>query len=99
MAGAAAMRSAFAPHFGHFLISEAVTFSIFSNRWPHLTHLYSYSGTFATLVSFARNLTKSYHVLQHRRIALLPYGCAHCAKLHCDVDFYVCTVMISAQAD
>ena len=38
------MRPARAPHFGHFLVSEADTLSIFSKRWPHFTHLYSYSG-------------------------------------------------------
>jgi len=38
------MRSARAPHFGHFFVSEAPKLSIFSKRWPHFTHLYSYNG-------------------------------------------------------
>jgi hypothetical protein len=37
-------RGALAPHLGHFLISEAECFSIFSKRCPHLSHLYSYKG-------------------------------------------------------
>ena len=38
------MRVALAPHFGHFFVVEAVWPSIFSNWWPHFSHLYSYKG-------------------------------------------------------
>src|SRR5271154_3655216 len=38
------MRGAREPHFGHFFVSDALTLSIFSKRWPHFTHLYSYNG-------------------------------------------------------
>ena len=44
MAALESMRRAFAPHFGHFFVSEAVWPSIFSNWWPHFSHLYSYKG-------------------------------------------------------
>jgi hypothetical protein len=44
MADADNCRSAFAPHFGHFFTGEAEKGSIFSKRWPHLTHSYSYNG-------------------------------------------------------
>jgi hypothetical protein len=44
MAALESMRRALAPHFGHFFVSEAVWPSIFSNWWPHFSHLYSYKG-------------------------------------------------------
>jgi hypothetical protein len=60
------MRGAFAPHFGHFAISGAFTFSIFSKRWPHLSHLYSYRGNanssqFTQSMQSVRYLKKFYH--------------------------------------
>jgi hypothetical protein len=44
MAGAANRRSALAPHFGHFFVVDADMDSIFSNRWWHFPHSYSYNG-------------------------------------------------------
>src|SRR6266576_6547803 len=72
MAGADIRRSTGAPQLGHFFRCGGANFSIFSTRFPHFRHLYSYSGTYDCLLS----MTVTINITMATRTARSIQPCA-----------------------